>query len=137
MMESHPPRIARRCLFDQSIRRRSRFFCYGALTRPMSAIRAAGYICAAITPLSQGVVCAVCIPNSSRPTGNSARGAMGEVFDVAVTPQSSRHLWAWVGEILSADHKRQIWCARLDHGFVVLVRHAEFLTNHRLLRPQF
>jgi dTDP-4-dehydrorhamnose 3,5-epimerase len=53
----------------------------------------------------------------------------GEVFDVAVDIRpGSPTLGQWVGEVLSADNKRQLWVPPgLAHGFVVLSAHAEFL----------
>lgn len=57
------------------------------------------------------------------------RVVQGEVFDVAVDlRKSSRTFSQWVGEILSADNKRQLWIPEgFAHGFVVLSDTAEFL----------
>jgi dTDP-4-dehydrorhamnose 3,5-epimerase len=54
---------------------------------------------------------------------------MGEVFDVAVDiRKSSPTFGQWVGEILSAENKKQLWVPEgFAHGFVVLSDHAEFL----------
>lgn len=64
-----------------------------------------------------------------QPQGKLVRVVQGEVFDVAVDlRKSSKTFGQWVGEILSAENKRQLWvpegCA---HGFVVLSETAEFL----------
>ena len=57
------------------------------------------------------------------------RVLQGEVFDVAVDiRKSSPTFGQWVGEILSADNKRQLWVPQgFAHGFVVLSDTAEFL----------
>jgi dTDP-4-dehydrorhamnose 3,5-epimerase len=61
--------------------------------------------------------------------GKLVRVVAGEVFDVAVDIRpGSPTLGQWVGEVLSADNKRQLWLPPgLAHGFVVLSAHAEFL----------
>ena len=53
----------------------------------------------------------------------------GEVFDVVVDlRRGSKTFGHWVGEILSADNKRQLWIPPgMAHGFVVLSEAAEFL----------
>ena len=63
-----------------------------------------------------------------QPQGKLVRVVQGEVFDVAVDiRQSSPTFGHWVGEILSADNKRQIWVPEgFAHGFVVLSDTAEF-----------
>lgn len=61
--------------------------------------------------------------------GKLVRVTAGEVFDVAVDirPESPTY-GKWVGEILSATNKRQLWVPPgLAHGFVVLSESAEFL----------
>ena len=61
--------------------------------------------------------------------GKLVRVTQGEVFDVAVDirPESPT-FGRWVGEILSAENKRQLWIpAGLAHGFLVLSETAEFL----------
>ena len=62
-------------------------------------------------------------------TVDKVRVVVGEVFDVAVDMRrSSPTFGQWVGEILSADNKRQLWVPEgFAHGFVVLSEHAEFL----------
>ena len=64
-----------------------------------------------------------------QPQGKLVRVVQGEVFDVAVDiRQSSPTFGQWVGEILSADNKRQLWVPEgFAHGFVVLSDTAEFL----------
>lgn len=64
-----------------------------------------------------------------QPQGKLVRVVQGEVFDVAVDlRKSSKTFGQWVGEILSADNKRQLWVPEgFAHGFVVLSDTAEFL----------
>jgi len=64
-----------------------------------------------------------------QPQGKLVRVVQGEVFDVAVDiRKSSPTFGKWVGEILSADNKRQMWVPEgFAHGFVVLSDTAEFL----------
>jgi len=61
--------------------------------------------------------------------GKLVRVIQGEVFDVAVDiRKSSPTFGRWVGEILSAENKRQLWVPEgFAHGFVVLSDTAEFL----------
>jgi dTDP-4-dehydrorhamnose 3,5-epimerase len=63
------------------------------------------------------------------PQGKLVRVTQGAVFDVAVDiRQGSPTYGQWVGEILSAENKRQMWVpAGLAHGFLVLSDTAEFL----------
>jgi len=63
------------------------------------------------------------------PQGKLVRAVAGEVFDVAVDiRRDSPTFGQWVGEILSADNKRQLWVPPgLAHGFMVLSETAEFL----------
>jgi dTDP-4-dehydrorhamnose 3,5-epimerase len=64
-----------------------------------------------------------------QPQGKLVRVVEGEVFDVAVDiRKSSPTFGKWVGEILSAENKRQLWVPEgFAHGFVVLSASAEFL----------
>ncbi len=64
-----------------------------------------------------------------QPQGKLVRVVQGEVFDVAVDlRKSSGTFGQWVGEILSAENKRQLWIPEgFAHGFVVLSETAEFL----------
>ena len=61
--------------------------------------------------------------------GKLVRAAAGEVFDVAVDIRRNSPTYGkWVGEVLSADNKRQLWIPPgLAHGFLVLSETAEFL----------
>ena len=61
--------------------------------------------------------------------GKIVRVTQGEVFDVAVDlRKSSPTFGKWVGEILSADNKKQMWIPEgFAHGFVTLSDTAEFL----------
>jgi len=61
--------------------------------------------------------------------GKLVRCVSGEVFDVAVDlRKNSDNYGQWVGEILSAENKRQLWIPEgFAHGFIVLSETAEFL----------
>jgi dTDP-4-dehydrorhamnose 3,5-epimerase len=63
------------------------------------------------------------------PQGKLVRVTQGEVFDVAVDLRSSSPQFGkWVGVVLSADNKRQLWVPPgFAHGFVVTSDSAEFL----------
>ncbi|MDF0606830.1 dTDP-4-dehydrorhamnose 3,5-epimerase [Neisseriaceae bacterium TC5R-5] len=64
-----------------------------------------------------------------QPQGKLVRVVQGEVFDVAVDLRKSSNTFGrWVGEILSAQNKRQLWVPEgFAHGFLVLSATAEFL----------
>ena len=64
-----------------------------------------------------------------QPQGKLVRVIAGEVFDVAVDiRRGSPTFGRWVGEVLSAANRRQLWIPPgLAHGFVVLSESAEFL----------
>lgn len=64
-----------------------------------------------------------------QPQGKLVRIVAGAVFDVAVDiRRSSPTFGQWVGEILSAENKRQLWIPEgFAHGFVVLSDVAECL----------
>lgn len=63
------------------------------------------------------------------PQGKLVRVVEGEVFDVAVDiRKNSPTFGQWVGELLSAQNKKQLWVPEgFAHGFVVLSESAEFL----------
>ena len=63
------------------------------------------------------------------PQGKLVRVVLGEVFDVAVDlRRGSPTFRRWVGEVLSAENKRQMWVPEgFAHGFLVLSEAAEFL----------
>lgn len=64
-----------------------------------------------------------------QPQGKLVRVVAGSVFDVAVDlRRSSPTFGQWVGEILSAENKAQMWVPEgFAHGFVVLSESAEFV----------
>ncbi len=61
--------------------------------------------------------------------GKLVRVVQGEVFDVAVDiRKESATFGKWVGEILSAENKKQMWIPPgFAHGFLTLSETAEFL----------
>ena len=60
--------------------------------------------------------------------GKLVRAIQGEVFDVVVdVRKSSPTFGKWLGEILSADNKKQLWIPEgFAHGFMTLSDTAEF-----------
>ena len=64
-----------------------------------------------------------------QPQGKLVRVVQGEVFDVAVDiRKSSPTFGKWVGEVLSAENKKQLWVPEgFAHGFLTLSDTAEFL----------
>jgi dTDP-4-dehydrorhamnose 3,5-epimerase len=65
----------------------------------------------------------------NRPQGKLVRVVEGEVFDVAVDIRPNSDTFGqWVGEILSAESKRQLWIPTgFAHGFLVLSETAQLL----------
>ena len=63
------------------------------------------------------------------PQGKLVRCVLGEIFDVAVDiRRSSPSFGQWVGAVLSADNKQQLWVpAGFAHGFLTLSEQAEVL----------
>ena len=63
------------------------------------------------------------------PQGKLVRCVLGEIFDVAVDiRRSSPTFGQWVGAVLSADNKQQLWVpAGFAHGFLTLSEQAEAL----------
>ena len=63
--------------------------------------------------------------------GKLVRVVAGEVFDVAVDlRRSSATFGQWVGMVLNAENKKQLWIPPgFAHGFVVVSDYAEFLYN--------
>lgn len=64
-----------------------------------------------------------------QPQGKLVRVTSGEVYDVVVDiRKSSPSFGQWVGTLLSAENKHQLWVPEgFAHGFVVLSESAEFL----------
>lgn len=64
-----------------------------------------------------------------QPQGKLVRAVVGSVFDVAVDlRKSSPTFGQWVGCLLSAENKRQLWVpAGMGHGFLVVSEVAEVL----------
>ena len=63
--------------------------------------------------------------------GKLVRVISGAVFDVAVDMrENSPTFGQWIGEILSAENKRQLWVPEgFAHGFYVMTDEAEFVYN--------
>ena len=61
--------------------------------------------------------------------GKLVRVVQGEVLDVAVDLRRSSPTYGkWVGEVLSAENKKQLWVpAGFGHGFITRSESAEFL----------
>jgi len=65
----------------------------------------------------------------TQPQGKLLRVVQGEVFDVAVDiRKGSKTYGHWIGEILSAENKKQLWIPPgFAHGFLTLSETAELL----------
>ena len=61
--------------------------------------------------------------------GKLVRVVQGEVFDVAVDMRKGSPTFGqWVGEVLSAENKKQLWVPEgFAHGFYVMSETAEFV----------
>jgi dTDP-4-dehydrorhamnose 3,5-epimerase len=64
-----------------------------------------------------------------QPQGKLVRCVVGAVFDVAVDMRRSSPTFGhWIGEVLSAENRRQLWVpAGFAHGFLVLSDSADFV----------
>lgn len=83
---------------------------------------------------TQGVLRGLHYQSKPREQAKLVRVIQGEVWDIAVDvrPHSSTH-GQWVGEILSAENKKQFWIPEgFAHGFYVLSETAELVykVNH-------
>lgn len=78
---------------------------------------------------SQGVLRGLHYQLAPKAQGKLVRVVQGAVFDVAVDiRKGSKTCGQWVGEILSAENKKQLWIpAGFAHGFLTLSDTAEFL----------
>jgi len=65
----------------------------------------------------------------TQPQGKLVRVVAGEIFDVAVDMRASSPTYGqWVGEVLSADNRRQLWVPPgFAHGFMVISEAAEMV----------
>ena len=78
---------------------------------------------------SRGVLSGLHYQLPPHPQGKLVRCVLGEIFDVAVDiRRSSPTFGQWVGAVLSADNKQQLWVpAGFAHGFLTLSEQAEVL----------
>lgn len=89
---------------------------------------------------AKGVLRGLHYQTKQQPQGKLVRVSQGEVFDVAVDiRKSSPTFGKWVGEILSAQNRKQLWIPPgFAHGFLVLSETAEFLyKTTNFFAPQF
>ena len=78
---------------------------------------------------SRGVLRGLHYQLPPHPQGKLVSCVLGEIFDVAVDiRRSSPTFGQWVGAVLSADNKQQLWVpAGFAHGFLTLSEQAEVL----------
>jgi len=78
---------------------------------------------------SRGVLRGLHYQLPPHPQGKLVRCGLGEIFDVAVDiRRSSPTFGQWVGALLSAENKQQLWVpAGFAHGFLTLSEQAEVL----------
>jgi len=78
---------------------------------------------------SKGVLRGLHYQLPAKAQGKLVRVTQGEVFDVAVDiRKNSATFGKWVGEVLSADKKKQLWIPQgFAHGFLTISETAEFL----------
>ena len=78
---------------------------------------------------SRGVLRGLHYQLPPHPQGKLVRCVLGEIFDVAVDiRRSSPTFGQWVGAVLSADNKQQLWVpVGFAHGFLTLSEQAEVL----------
>lgn len=78
---------------------------------------------------AKGVLRGLHFQNKPHEQGKLVRCVTGEVFDVAVDIREGSSTYGkWVGVILSAENKRQLWIPEgFAHGFYVLSDSAEFV----------
>jgi dTDP-4-dehydrorhamnose 3,5-epimerase len=72
--------------------------------------------------------------------GKLVRAIEGSVFDVAVDlRKDSLFFGKWVGEVLSAENKKQLWIPEgFAHGFLVLSDSVEFLyKTTKFYKPEY
>ena len=64
----------------------------------------------------------------AKPQGKLVRCVRGEVFDVVVDIRKDSPTYVkWVGELLTEENKKQLWCPPgLAHGFLVVSDIADF-----------
>jgi len=78
---------------------------------------------------TKGVLRGLHYQNSPHAQGKLVRVVNGAVFDVAVDIRKNSPTFGhWVGEILSAENKKQLWIPEgFAHGFLTLSDEADFL----------